>query len=132
MSFKLGVKAFAKKMGRDVNDIKRLVAIDIFGKIITESPVDTGRFRNNWNTSLNKPNYSTTLETDQSGQKAKDGILSVIQGAKVEDDIYLSNGLPYAKRLENGWSRQAPTGMVRINVARFSSAMKQAVQGRLK
>ena len=94
MSFKLGVKAFAKKMGRDVNEIKRLVAIDIFGKIITESPV--------------------------------------IQGAKVEDDIYLSNGLPYAKRLENGWSRQAPTGMVRINVARFSSAIKQAVQGRLK
>jgi len=31
--------------------------------------------------------------------------------------IFIVNGLPYINRLENGWSQQAPNGMVAITLA---------------
>ncbi|NBT33816.1 MAG: hypothetical protein EBT13_18445 [Rhodobacteraceae bacterium] len=36
--------------------------------------------------------------------------------------IYIQNNLPYANRLENGWSGQAPQGMVALTVAEVSAA----------
>jgi len=35
------------------------------------------------------------------------------------DIVYLANNLPYAQRLEDGWSQQAPEGMVKLTVQRF-------------
>jgi hypothetical protein len=41
--------------------------------------------------------------------------------------IYLTNALPYARRLEYGWSKQAPSGMVRISAMRFAEAVRKAI-----
>ena len=41
--------------------------------------------------------------------------------------VYLTNNLPYAQRLEyEGWSKQAPAGMVRVNMARIADIMKES------
>jgi hypothetical protein len=32
------------------------------------------------------------------------------------ENCYIQNNLPYAERLENGWSKQAPHGMVKITL----------------
>jgi hypothetical protein len=38
----------------------------------------------------------------------------------VGDLYYLTNNLPYIERLEYGWSKQAPGGMVRKNMQNFN------------
>jgi hypothetical protein len=43
--------------------------------------------------------------------------------------IYLTNSLPYARRLEYGWSKQAPAGMVRITVANFERHLQNQIKG---
>ena len=81
-----------------------------------------GRFRANWNVSYGTPNLSTTESVDkQRGLSEAERALSLPVGGVV----YLSNGLPYAERLEFGHSkRQAPAGMVRITVAEFADIVK--------
>ena len=48
-------------------------------------------------------------------------MIGTINGKASEGDaIYLVNNLPYAQRLENGWStKQAPNGMVALSIQKF-------------
>jgi hypothetical protein len=130
MTFSLDIKEFAKKVDKNIDDVGRTVAIDLFSAIVKQSPVDTGRFRNNWNASINGPDLSTIETTDKSGEKAISGIVNTAKAFNfsAEGTIFLSNNLPYAQRLEYGWSKQAPSGMVRVNIARFQSAINKAIQ----
>ena len=41
---------------------------------------------------------------------------------------YLSNSLPYAVPLENGWSKQAPQGMVKLTAQEFPQYVSQAAK----
>lgn len=43
--------------------------------------------------------------------------------------IFLTNNLPYIERLERGWSKQAPTGMVALTVAEFGGIAADAAGG---
>lgn len=128
MSFSLDVSEFAQKTGRDIDTVRKTVALDLFLGIIIQSPVDTGRFRNNWNPSANKPNFRTTESVDKSGSNAIGNVKATIQASNSTDSLHLSNGLPYAQRLEYGWSKQAPSGMVRVNIARFQSYINKAIK----
>lgn len=127
MTFSLDIKEFAEKTERNVNDVKQTVAIDLFGSIIKSSPVDTGRFRGNWNASIGSPDLSVSESADVSGQSSTSEMTKTITTSTVNDSLFMSNNLPYAERLEYGWSKQAPSGMVRINIARFQAAIQKAI-----
>jgi hypothetical protein len=106
--------------------VVRGTLIDLAQKVIIRSPVDTGRFRNNWNCSIDTPNSAITTSTDASGSKAKAQAVNTIKSLDMGSTFYMTNNLPYAKRLEFGWSAQAPNGMARITVAEFQSAINKA------
>ena len=43
--------------------------------------------------------------------------------------VFLTNNLPYARRVEYGWSwQQAPKGMVRVNFRRIKRQLKKALK----
>ena len=42
--------------------------------------------------------------------------------------IYMVNNLPYARRLEYGWSKQSPSGVVRITVQNYTRYLEKAVK----
>lgn len=42
-----------------------------------------------------------------------------VNGLSVDKKFYFANSLPYAFRLENGWSKQAPMGMVKVTTAEW-------------
>jgi Zn ribbon nucleic-acid-binding protein len=43
--------------------------------------------------------------------------------------IWIVNNVDYAEPLENGWSKQAPQGVVRIAVAQLESEMDAIMKG---
>lgn len=88
-------------------------------RIIKISPVDTGRFKESWRTSINIPDLSTLGKGG--------GLVPIVKLLKSGESIYFTNNQPYARRLEFGWSNQAPVGMVRITVADFKGAVGRAV-----
>lgn len=126
MSFALDVSKFVEKAKKNPEKVMRQVSIKLFSAIIKASPVDTGRFRMNWMASGGTPAFGTTDATDKSGNIAIRNATSFVLNATDWRDFTLTNNLPYAQRLEYGWSQQAPQGFVRVNVSRFQQLINEA------
>jgi hypothetical protein len=98
------------------------LALEVMTRVVMKSPVDTGRFRANWNVGYGTPNLRTDTITDASGGHTIAANTAGIMGLQIDGKtIWITNSLPYAYRLEyEGWSRQAPGGMVRVTLAELS------------
>lgn len=88
-----------------------------------------GRFRGNWTVSIGAPSTTATDDIDPQGKQTIEKGSSALAGFTPGLPIYIMNSLPYAVRLEyEGWSKQAPAGMVRVSVAEFQQVVGEAVQ----
>lgn len=125
MSFALDVSKFVEKAKKNPETVMRQVSIKLFSAIIKASPVDTGRFRMNWMASGSAPASGVTDVTDKSGNIATGNATSFVLKAADWREFTLTNNLPYAQRLEYGWSQQAPAGVVRTNVSRFQQLINE-------
>ena len=119
MSAAADAKRFKEKLNADMPKFMRALALEAVGRIARRTPVDTGRARGNWQTTLGRPAVGT-IEVE--GSPAAMSALAVsrakaaVAGYK-SGDIHIVNNLPYIGNLENGSSRQAPSGMVQVTVA---------------
>ncbi|KNY21590.1 hypothetical protein [Methylobacterium sp. ARG-1] len=124
--FSLNIAAWCEKAKDRADLVVRKVALDIGSRVVLRSPVDTGRFRANWQYGVGQPNTATLETIDKSGQSSIQRIASGAATARLGDVIYVSNSLPYALRLEAGSSKQAPAGMVGLAVADFQAAVDRS------
>lgn len=119
-----GIKALDK-----VDKVRRASVLELFKLVIMATPVDTGRLRGNWQTTINSPAGAATTRDDPSGAAALAEAMANL--GSLADVVWFTNNLPYAERIEyEGWSRQAPEGMVRRHIAqwqRIVSAKAQAL-----
>lgn len=111
--------------------VVRKVALDLYRSLAMKSPVDTGRFRGNWQVGVSTVNTTVDSPVDPSGEAAIARAEAALTNVKVGGVIYLTNSLPYAKPLEYGHSKQAPGGMVRITVVEYEQYLANVV-GSLK
>ena len=114
----------AARQKRRLADVVRTTTLELFQAIDERSPVDTGRFRGNWQVSYGAPLLSPIARLAPGGSDEPGKALTLPVGGTV----YMSNALPYAQRLEYGWSKQAPLGMVRRTVAEFDQYVKRALR----
>lgn len=126
-AFTLQLQQFADKAKDNAELVVRKVGIDIYSQIIMKSPVDTGRFRANWVVGSSAIGTTTTA-TDPGGAKTIAAGSQKIMKVQLGQSIWLSNSLPYARRLEYGWSQQAPSGMVRLTIAEWNRYIENAVR----
>ena len=112
-----------------ISDAISLIAMFCLRGIVQKSPVDTGRFRSNWQVSKNVPR-TTKLNSTKENQAATIARgQRIIETFDLKNDrmIIIQNNLPYANRLENGWSKQAPNGMVGLTVNEAAQRYKRIV-----
>ena len=121
MSFSLDLSRFTKLTEDKMETIVKKSFIGLSVDIIKDTPVDSGRLRNNWFPAINKYSAVKTDNIDKSGSVAISNVTSLSTRYKLGDTITLTNNLPYASRIEFlGWSKlKAPKGMVRINVTKW-------------
>lgn len=93
-------------------------------RVIRETPVDTGRLRGNWQSALNVPKDDQLQVQDVSGSGSISNAENTLNKLKLGNIFWFTNNLPYARRIEEGWSQQAPQGMLRRNVALLLSKLK--------
>lgn len=115
-NFALDLKKFGERTEDEARTIFRKIALDLDRAVVLATPVDTGRARGNWFASLNAPSSETTDSTDATGSGAINRAAGIAQRAKLGDSVWLTNNLPYILPLENGSSKQAPQGMVDVNL----------------
>lgn len=107
--------------------VVRKATLDIHSSVVDMSPVDTGRFKGNWNIAYGSPDLTVTTSLDPSGSEAKSKALAAA-ASYAGQSVYITNNLPYAIPLEYGHSQaKAPNGMVRVTVARWNEHIKKAI-----
>jgi len=130
-----GIKKFAKQSGLEVDKVVRKIALIAYDGITKRTPVDTGRARANWNFSVG--NADTTVSSEGFGKSTGKHVnsptppsspkapkITLKKGDGLED-IYITNNLPYIKRLEYGHhSKQAPKGMVKVTLAEINNQFR--------
>lgn len=122
-------KLIEDKVLKPLTKHQRMTAQAIAGQLIENTPVDTSRAKSNWWTDVNIIN--TTIREPDQGAAATAQALSVSkQDIKLEDVIYITNNLPYIKRLNDGWSGQQPTpgwveGAIQVGNDRGKEAAKR-------
>lgn len=130
---------WAKESEAAINALQETVkvtAISLFNGVVLSSPVGNfdlwktkykpdnyvgGQFRSNWFVSFNGP--SDKITDDVRGKAARLREIVNIQSAPYSREYNLTNNLPYAQRLENGFSTQAPAGVVAPNISRIESKL---------
>lgn len=117
--FTLDIQSYVAKAKKNPETVMRAVSLKLFSAIIKTSPVDTGRFRGNWQTTGATPATGLIAGVDPTGNKAVNSSATYITNSPNWYQFTLTNNLPYAQRLEYGWSKQAPLGIVGRNVTRF-------------
>ncbi len=104
-----------------INQLGRAAGFELGKRLMQRTPVDTGRARANWNASVNSPDYSTTGSFSTKWDKehkhtgfaeAKIQTATRVLKFSAGDTFYMSNGLPYIERLDQGYSQQAAAGIV--------------------
>lgn len=63
--FSVPLAALAEKVKLDIDTVARKATLDLFSSVVQRSPVDTGRFKGNWNYSQNTLDASTTDGANQ-------------------------------------------------------------------
>ena len=116
------------KVGDNAETVVRRFALQIGQQLISRSPVDTGRFRGNWQCGIDRIDGNTFSPPDTLGEGAAQRLKTTLGSWKPGQTINITNSLPYARRLEYGWSQQAPQGMVRLTVQDFKNHVRGASQ----
>ena len=104
--------------------VVRRVVMEIANRAVFRSPVGDpsiwqsppppgyvgGRFRGNWQYGFAAAPTGYGEAIDPSGAATLSGIISRV--ANKQGVHWIANNLPYAQRIENGWSSQSPQGIV--------------------
>lgn len=153
--FAADVRKWAELTTRTTEQAVRGIAIALFRDIVQATPVDTGRLRGNWQTTMGAPASGEIDREDKSGNAAGGEIVTVV-GQLKDGSVFLTNNLPYAGvvefgeypdpvkkgtrvetgknkgqyeiRSKGGFSKKAPQGMLRLNVVRFQELVAREVR----
>jgi hypothetical protein len=128
-NFAADIARFATKVGISLDAAHSKICLDLFRSLVMKSPVDTGRFRGNWQIGVGAVNLDMSSEVDKAGGRVLANGTMTLLSVKAGGIIYLTNSLPYAIRLEYGSSQQAPQGMVRITMVEHRSNLTSILAG---
>ncbi|MBJ8482624.1 hypothetical protein [Acinetobacter vivianii] len=105
--------SFAFQVKQDAEKLIGNIGMDLIQGVVIGTPVDEGTARGNWIASDEPDKTFDKNQKDPTGQGTINKVFVFFsQKARLGSVIYLQNNSPYIERLENGWSGQAPNGMV--------------------
>lgn len=136
--FSLDIARLVNELSRDaVVKATQKIALDALRSLVLKSPVGFpkswkrpapkgyvgGQFRGAWQLTVGSEGSGITGKTSpgkvgsrSAAAKAAREAVETLETLKPYFPVFITNGLPYAERLENGWSKQAPLGMVALTV----------------
>jgi|InoplaM1SAM_1038575.scaffolds.fasta_scaffold02473_1 hypothetical protein len=131
--FNAAINSFKIEIRDEAESMARRVAFAVDRQVVLMSPVDTGRFRANWQVSLNVDAAGTVehipgVKGSTRGpntQKALDQLDKLTKQFKLGDTIVIINNVDYGVYLNDGTSKQAPRNFVQIAAMAGIAAAKR-------
>lgn len=139
--FVVDLERFVRRFSVNKGRVIKKVVMDLSTAMIERTPVGDpltwkhpapagyagGRARGSWTYGFESAPTGVD-ENDASGQRSMDRISAALASNDGVGLHYIINSVPYMRRLEyDGWSTQAPSGMVRITVAEFQRFVDEAI-----
>jgi len=114
------VRAIVRAVERLTERIITKITLDITANLIEATPVDTGWARANWVPAIGRPFEAdlegitpTPQDAASAGAQQQVALVSLATGYKLNrGKVFISNNVPYILGLNEGTSRQAPSGFV--------------------
>ncbi len=116
----------AQDLSRQLQEAARESIRRLARDVIQDTPVRSGALRGAWRSGVNRAPAGVG-RPDPSGRAPAGEAAAAAARLQWGDSFHLVNRLPYAQAVEHGSSRQAPRGMLRLNAARFSRLVDQAL-----
>lgn len=110
--------ATLKVMASTAKEVKARV-MGFVGAVVDDTPVLTGKLKGSWQIVKTGQAFVEGLPNDPIGLATKQRLLQKIKYLPIHMDwqIVFGTPVPWAHRIEyEGWSKQAPGGMVRKNI----------------
>lgn len=125
--FTARMNELAEEFGASVNEMIIGTATAVSEAVIAATPVDTGRARNNWVATINKPVQFQYLGSDfeRSGNTRKTLNAAIIESRQAGQTIYIQNSLDYIQTLNQGWSQQAPAGFAQAAALKGAQVIRK-------
>ena len=141
VDFADAINEWVEETQSHIDNALQTMVLLIGRSVVTLSPVDTGRFRGNWQLSIDETIDNSLVRYDPEGTQTLNDIARTAnrftagQVAYIQNHVLYGNDLehglyngPTAKVTEQGYSRQAPAGMVQVTEAKFLKIVEQAVK----
>lgn len=135
------IAEFAQKLRIKAGTLQKKITFDMHADIMKRTPVDTGRARANWFVSVGLPSKDVaefpgvpTNYAMKKGKRVKVRNAEIPQPPAPELEIdgtrntFIINNLPYIKALDEGHSKQAPNGMVKLAMKAQDARLEDAVK----
>lgn len=115
------VRAFSDGLDEVNNQASCEVALAIVTNLAPETPVDTSKALSNWRVGIGQKSALAIPphSPGRHGSTQEASVAATIAEAKAKlaakkpgETIWISNVLPYIRRLNEGYSKQAPAGFV--------------------
>lgn len=120
MSTEQDINAAMKAIEAKVDKLMRKVSLDVQRGLDLATPVDTGRARSNWLGNIGSPANFTSL--DKRGSERIN-----FSGFSIDKPIHITNNLSYIQRLNDGSSKQAPSGFVERVITRVVNNARRGI-----
>lgn len=135
------INQWVENVQTKVDDILQTLVIKVGESLIRMSPVDSGRFRGNWQLGIESGTTSSLNRFDPDGTSTLQELASKANSFTAGQIAYIQNHVLYGYDLEygtyngptqkvtdEGFSRQAPHGMVRVTETRFMELVNEAIR----
>jgi hypothetical protein len=143
-NFSNQLRKMAQGLNITIRVVVRKMAYDAFTRLTMRTPVDTGRARASWDIKQGSPSDfipdpiegknagsgNTDLGTGMTGNSLGAGALTggtthevtgALEAVTGREVVYITTALDYMRYLEQGHSKQAPSGMVALTVAEMAA-----------
>jgi len=143
-NFAIDISVWTKKAKGKIDKVVREIVLDVANSLIELSPVGNpdlweskapkgyvgGRFAANWQYGNNVIGFpeGDLPDIDATGNASRERIEKALPKEAAGLVHLLVNNLPYALRLEDGWSSQAPRGMVQLTVIMYQDKARKIAE----
>ncbi len=116
------IRKFAVVAEGIADEVVKEAIEEVGRRVVVRSPILTGRFVSNWNYAPGAPDINETTLTNV----RKVNRIDAIPDKATAFTHFISNSLPYATRLEHGYSKKAPQGMIGVTAVEWEAIVADA------
>lgn len=128
MNFEDIVNEWVEQVQVNTDEILQTITLLIGKELVYISPVDTGRFRGNWQITVGAATDHSLVRYDKQGTQTINDMARNVRTLTAGQVAYIQNTLTYGADLETGTSMQAPDGIISVTAPKFNLIVQQAIR----